>query len=65
MVRRNIAIEVSTIVPPWAIFHIKKSIIPISTEHTTTKIKIIAVFLKPFPNNMAVTLGITINRALA
>ena len=54
-------IETMTIVPPGAKLRMYDIIIPDSPENTATKADINAVFLNPFPNIMAVILGITIN----
>jgi hypothetical protein len=50
-----------TIVPPGARFAMYEITIPTNTEETAIIIDIIAVFLNPFPNIMAVMFGITIN----
>ena len=61
IVARKAVTYTRTIVPPGAKFIIYEITIPISTDKMAIEIDINAVFLKPFPNSMAVIFGITIN----
>ena len=61
----RIAIEKMTIVPPGAKFIIYDVTMPPKTDETAIIIDIIAVFLNPFPNIIAVMFGITINEDIS
>ena len=58
------AIEEITIVPPGAKLKINENTIPLITDATAIEIAINVVFLKPFPNIIALMFGITINEEI-
>ena len=61
----NMTTETRTIVPPGAKFSIYEIIIPVTTDNTDIETETKAVFLKPFPNIIAVIVGITINEEIS
>ena len=58
---KNIAILVRTIAPAGATFARYDIMIPNTTDAIAIPIEIIAVFLNPLPNNIAVIFGSTIS----
>ena len=64
-VAKKVPIDIRTIVPPGDKLVTYDIVIPDKTENTPTKADINAVFLNPFPNIIAVMLGITINEEIS